>query len=292
MNPRHGFKRLYCLETVSINPLMQDPIKKRSLARYLAVYGCFSTGMIYAAIGVIAILSFLKIRDGGADESSLLAILNENAFGKFFFWVIVLGTACYIVWRIFETITDPYAYGRDAKGIARRAGIAMSTIPDALIVFTAVQILAGIGDIQLDGRPVGQREMVDSLLQKEGGDWMIIGIGIVVCFTAIVQFWYGITKGYKERLDIARFSRRFKNAIHFLAWVGYFARGIIVGIIGAFFLKAGFSGSGKHVVNTDKAFDYIGDHIGHIYFILVAIGTICYGLFMFGHGVVYDADKD
>jgi hypothetical protein len=280
------------LKPVTVTSIMQDPIKKTSFVRYLAVYGCFSTGIIYVAIGAIAILSFLKIRDGGADESSLLAILNENALGKFFFWVIVLGTACYIVWRIFETIADPYGYGRDIKGIGKRVGVAMSTIPDALIVFTAAQVLAGTGDIQLDGRPVGQREMVDSVLQKEGGDSMIIGIGVAICMTAIVQFWYGITKGYKERLDIARFSRRFKKAIHFLAWAGYFARGIVVGIIGAFFLKAGFSGSAKHIVNTDKAFDYIGDHIGHIYFILVAIGTICYGLFMFGHGVVYDADKD
>ena len=271
---------------------MPDPIKKYSFVRYLAVYGCFSTGIIYAGIGVIAILSFLKVRDGGADESSLLAILNSHAIGKFFFWMIFLGTACYIVWRIFETITDPYGYGRDATGIAKRAGIAMSTIPDALIVFTAVQILAGTGHIRLDGRPLEQREMVGSLLQKDGGDWMVVGIGIAVCITAIAQFWYGITKGYKERLDIGHFSRKFKNAIHFLAWAGYFARGIIVGIIGVFFLKAGFSGFAEHIVNTDKAFDYIGDHVGHVYFILVAIGTICYGLFMFGHGVVYDADKD
>jgi hypothetical protein len=45
-------------------------------------------------------------------------------------------------------------------------------------------------------------------------------------------------------------------------------------------------------VNTDKAFDFIGDQVGHVYFILVAVGTIFYGLFMFALGITYDADND
>jgi hypothetical protein len=46
------------------------------------------------------------------------------------------------------------------------------------------------------------------------------------------------------------------------------------------------------LVNTDKAFYFIGDDVGHAYFIIVAIGTICYGLFMFSFGVYYDSGKD
>jgi len=47
-----------------------------------------------------------------------------------------------------------------------------------------------------------------------------------------------------------------------------------------------------YIVNTNKAFDFIGDHVGHVYFILVAIATICYGVFMFAQGIAYDTDKD
>lgn len=58
--------------------------KKRTFIHFLPVYGCIATGIIYAAIGVIAILSFLKIRHGGADESSMMAILN-----------VAVATICY-----------------------------------------------------------------------------------------------------------------------------------------------------------------------------------------------------
>jgi hypothetical protein len=265
--------------------------KKRTIIHYLPVYGCMATGIIYAAIGVIAILSFLKVRHGGADEGSMMAILNDYVIGKIFIWVILLGTVCYIIWRFYETIKDPYGYGKDMKGLAKRTGIALSTIADILIVYAAIRVLLGASNLQPDGQPIEERQMVNDLLQQ-GSSWLVICLGLGYLITAIIQFFYGITRGYKERVNIKQLSGPFRNTIHVLAWAGYFARGIILGIIGFFLVKAGIVKDATHVVNTDKAFDFIGDHIGHVYFILVAAATICYGLFMFVQGIKYDTDRD
>jgi hypothetical protein len=271
---------------------MQSRQKKRFYIRYLPIFGCVSTGIIYVGIGVIAILSFLKIKNGGADESSMLAFLENFLIGKFIIWIILLGSFCYIAWRIYESVKDPYGYGKEAKGIATRTGIALSTVADAFIAYSAIQVLLGGGNIQEDGQPEEQREMASLLLQANYGDILIISIGGVIFVTAIVQFMYGITRGYSERLDIAYFSSGLKSLIHFLAWAGYFARGIVLGIVGFYFIKAGILEEAQYIVNTDKAFDFIGDHIGHLYFIIVAVGTICYGLFMFVLGITYDTDED
>src|SRR4051812_38446797 len=117
---------------------MTNMKKKWTIIHYLPVYGCIATGIIYAAIGVIAILSFLKIRHGGADESSMMAILAEYVIGKIIILIILLGTVCYIIWRFYETITDPYDYGKHIKGLIRRTGIALSTLADILIVYAAL----------------------------------------------------------------------------------------------------------------------------------------------------------
>ena len=271
---------------------MPDKRSIKSFVKYLPVYGCFSTGLIYVGVGVIAILSYLQIKKGGADESSLLAFLHESFMGKIIFWAILLGTLCYVTWRIFESIKDPYGYGNSVKGMALRTGIAMSTIPDALITLTGIQVLLGAGNIHTDGRPVELREMVASILERSSGNVLVILIGVIVCVSGVVQFFYGISRGYKERLDIAHFSADFKWLTHFLAWIGYLSRGIILSIIGFFFAKAGIVRSSEYVVNTDKAFDFIGDNVGHLFFILVAIGTIGYGLFMFILGWFYDPDRD
>lgn len=265
---------------------------KYSFFQYLPIYGCISTGLSYTGVGTIALLSFFKVRKGGADESSMLAILNNVIVGKVLLWIIMVGTICYIVWRVFEAVTDPYGYGKNLGGLGKRFGIALSTVADALIVYAAVKVLLGIGNIQQTGEPYEEREFVSKLLAESWGASVVTSMGVVVLVVAIVQLVYGVNGGYKERLDIDNYSKAGKTVIHFLAWIGYCSRGIIVGITGFFLLKAAFTGQSEYVVNTDKAFDFIGDEIGYLWFILVALGTVCYGIFMIIHGIAYDQDKD
>ena len=265
---------------------------KEKFVHYLPLYGSISTGLIYLSIGVIAILSFLRLKDGGADESSLLAFLNDFFFGKILIGIIILGMAAFVFWRIFEAIKDPYLYGSKWKGVSRRIGIGLSSIADAFIAFAAVRILLNIGNVEEDGEPREQRETVAGLLSEDWGQTLILALGVIIAVTALIQFWYGVTQGYRERLDIAHFNKEKKQLIHLFAWMGYAARGIILGIIGFFLLKAGYLEEPGHVVNTDKAFDFLGDHVGNLPFVLVAMGTICYGLFMFAMGVTYDVDND
>lgn len=265
---------------------------KRTFFQYLPIYGCISTGLSYIGVGTIAVLSFLKVREGGADESSMLAIINEVIIGKILLWIIMVGAACYIVWRVFEAVTDPYGYGKDFGGLGKRSGIALSTFADVLIVYAAIKVLLGIGDIRQSGEPYEEREFVSNVLTESWGASAVTAMGVVVLVAAVVQFVYGVTRGYRERLNIHHYSKAGKAIIHFLAWVGYCSRGIIVGITAFFLLKAAFTGESEYVVNTDKAFDFIGDEVGHVYFILVAVGTVCYGIFMVIHGIAYDQDKD
>ncbi len=265
--------------------------RRKKIVHYLPVYGTASTGLIYLSIGVIAVLSFLRMKQGGADEGSLLAFLNDYFWGVIVIWVILLGMVSYVIWRIYEAVNDPYGYGRELQGFGRRAGIALSSIADAFIAYAGIRVLLGIGNLREDGQPYEERQRVESILQENWGDWLIIGLGIIICITAVVQFIYGVTRGYKERLGIAHFNKEKQELIHFFAWTGYTARGIILGIIGFFFIKAGFLEEAKHVVNTDKAFDFLGDHVGYLPFILVAIGTICYGLFMFALSITYEVTQ-
>jgi hypothetical protein len=266
--------------------------RKKSFIHYFPVYGCISNGLIYTTVGVIALLSFFKVRDGGADESSMLALINDYVVGKVFIWVILTGTLCYVIWRFYEAVTDPYEYGTRSSGMVKRISICLSTIADVMIAYTAVRVLLGTGQIMLNGEPREEQETVASLLREPWGSGTIIAIGLLIIITAATQLIYGVTKGYRERIDMDHFSKPVKILTHILAWSGYIARGIILGIIGFFLMKSGITENAKVVVNTDKAFDFIGDHVGHLYFILVALGTICYGIFMFILGVAYDIDKD
>jgi hypothetical protein len=264
--------------------------KRKAFIHYLPEFGSMATGTLYLGIGIIALLSFFKVRKGGADESSMMMVLNDFVIGKILIVLILAGTACYVAWRIYEVITDPYRYGRSWKGVAKRAGIALSTTTDALVLIAGVRVLLGIGEIQSDGQPVEERAMTGSLLDG-GNEWVVILLGLAILATAVVQLIYGFTRGYRERVDEHDFKGPLKTIFHLLGLYGYGARGLLLGVIGFFFLKAGLLRDAEVVVNTDKAFDFIGDNAGHAAFIIVAAGTIAYGCFMFALGFTYKAKK-
>jgi hypothetical protein len=272
--------------------MVKSLVRRKHIIHYFPLYGCVSTALIYIAVGVIAILSFLKIRHGGADESSMLAIINDFVIGKIVIVIILAGLLCYVIWRFYEAFSDPYGYGRTISGITRRVGICLSTIVDIMIAFTAIRVLIGNNHIMVDGQPREEQEMVEALLDDTWGSTVVFSFGVIVVAVAALQLWYGITKGYKERIDLEHFNKSIQTITHILAWIGYIARGVILGIIGFFLIKSGATADARVVVNTDKAFDFIGDHVGHFYFIATAIGTICYGLFMVMMGIAYDIDKD
>jgi hypothetical protein len=132
--------------------------------------------------------------------------------------------------------------------------------------------------------------MVESMLEH-GWSVAIVLAGVVTVITALVQIGYAVLKGYVERMHFNRLKPWQQQAVHALAWIGHFARGAILSIVGISFIRAVVTKDATFVVNTDKAFDFIGDNIGHAAFIAVAVGTIFYGLFMFLFGAYYNTAK-
>jgi hypothetical protein len=261
--------------------------KKTKLLRILTLVGCFSTGVIYSSIGAIAILSFLKLKKGGADESSFFVLLNGFAAGRILNWLIIAGALCFIIWRFYEALKDPYHVGKDTKAILLRTGTAFSSAADAFIVLSVLRAIFDQRKAPVTGEPIQQRDLVAHLLQFNWGHIAVMIIGVVVLVTAAVLVLYGLSKSFTEAIRADDFSKKQKRALHAVAYAGYFSRGVILLITGFFFVKAAFKNNSTYIVNTDKAFDFIGDDIGHPWFIVIAMGTILYGVYMFILGLHY-----
>lgn len=256
----------------------------------MTLVGCFSTGIIYGSIGVIAVLSFLKLKNGGADESSFFVLLSGFALGRIINWVVITGALSFIVWRFYEAFADPHKLGRDANAILVRTGAAFSSGADAFIALSALQAMFSGQKPPASGEPTRQRSMVADLLETEWGRTVVIAVALAVLATAAVLAFYGLSKRFTEAINAGDFTKGQSYAVHGIAYAGYLSRGVILGVTGFFYLKAALKHNSSYVVNTDKAFDFIGDNIGAVAFLLVAAGTVCYGLYMFVLGLHYDVD--
>lgn len=257
----------------------------------MARFGCMATAVVYILLGLFALLSLLRLKEGGADEASVLKFFEDVQLGKVVISLILLGMLAYMVWRFYEAIKDPYQYGSRGKGVTIRLLTAFSAISDGLIAWPAIESLIGMNPATKSGNPEAQRESINSLMQHPVGVWAVVIIGSITLVTAIVQFVYVFKEAYEERIDFHQLSPVKRTIITSVGYAGHIARGIILGIIGFFMLKAAITQNGQFVVNTDKAFDFLGDEIGKPVFAAIAFGTICYGFFMIAMGYYYDFRK-
>jgi hypothetical protein len=261
---------------------------KTKVLKILTLVGCVSTGIIYSAIGIIALLSFLRLKKGGADESSFFVLLNGFIAGRILNWLIIFGALCFIIWRFYEAIKDPHRVGKDTNGILLRTGTACSSAADAFIVLSALRAIFDQHKAPLTGEPTQQKHMVGYLLHFNWGQAAVMLIGVIILVTAVVLVLYGLSRRFTEAIRADHFNKKQKSIVHAIAYAGYFSRGVILLIIGFFFVKSAIKNNSRYIVNTDKAFDFIGDHVGHPWFILIAFGTVLYGVYMFVLGLNYD----
>lgn len=256
----------------------------------LARFGCFSIGFVYALIGTIAILSLLRIGEAAADEDRIVLWLLDFQLGIILIYIIAAGLFAWVIWRFFEAITDPYEFGTDKSGILQRIGVALSSLGYGLMAYSAIEIMNGNGG----GDPEAEQQLfIARIFEWPAGRWLIVVAGLITIGAGIVQVKYVYDGAYKKRLDIDRLSSSTRKVIHILAWSGFIARGIILSVLGYFFIKAGVNENPFEVGDTDTAFDFIGGGIiGDSSFFLVALGTIAYGILMVIMVFFYQFEKE
>jgi hypothetical protein len=240
---------------------------------------------------VIALLSLMGLKDGGADEDSLLELLNSVIVGKILLWLILLGILCYMIWRVFEAITDPLGFGTTFKGISRRLGIVCAAAAYGVVAWSGIQAMIGMED-DAEGFEE-QRHFIADILTWSGGAWIVGIAGVMVGITGLLEFRYVLKGDHKPQLDIEHLSKTKRFVVQALAWAGHLARAIILSIIGYSLVRGAVFSDAEETVNTDKAFNFIGESmLGHPLFVLVALGTICYGIYMMVYGAYLRFDKN
>ena len=252
--------------------------------RKLVRLGFASKGFIYVLIGVLAILPIIGMGQGGGSGGQKHAIiwLMEQPFGIVLVALVALGLLFYAFWRITRAFSNNPRY-EGLKGVVKRIGMGISGVLYGGFAFYAgylvFQAINGGG-----GSSSGNQKMeaIQMLMEKSWGRILLIIIGVILIGRSIYYVYIAVTGKYKERVQGYGLEEKYADYLIKSGMLGFIARGIVFTIIGFFVIRAVIQHDPDSASNgIGEAFQFLQSTGGNILLIVIALGFICYGIFMF-----------
>ncbi len=247
-----------------------------------AKVGLTAKGIVYCLIGVLAFMAAFEIGSSSgnnADKTGAFQFILDASYGKILLGLVALGLLCYTIWRFIQAIKDTQHKGSDAKGIAVRLRYAYSGLVYGVLAFYAAKLVLGNGG---GGGGDSRQTLVRELLQQPFGQWLVGIVAVGTALAGLYQIYVGVSGKYKEKIQKAGLKHEAEEMMIRAGKAGYIARGIVWVIIGWLFLKAAMNSNPQQAGGSESAFKFLEDSSYGSYLLgAVALGLICYGIFMF-----------
>ncbi|UZO80836.1 DUF1206 domain-containing protein [Aquimarina sp. ERC-38] len=236
--------------------------------------GYVAKGVVYTITGALALMTALNVGGQKAGKLQVIDFLEKQSFGKIILGILGLGLVCYAVWRFIQAFQDPEDIGTDLKAMIKRFSFGLSGLFYlGLGIYSIVEIFekTSSGGSNSSSVPYEYRSYL----------FIIIGIGLAI--KGIYQFIKAYKGDFLDKFSLKSMSsRKRRRSIKTVAYLGLCARGVVVGIVAYFFIKAGMNSSSGSVGGTSEAFSFIQQNTtGSWLYILVTAGLTCYGIYMF-----------
>ncbi len=235
--------------------------------------GFIAKGVVYAVIGIYAL--GLALGYGGAflgSEDTPKAV-QRQPFGDVLLVLLGVGLACHAVWRLvsaFEKIPGK-------KSALKRAGKRVASLGSALIAgflaLTAFQHLAG--------RSSSRGSWVQRVLRHDGGDWVILAIGVGFIGAGGYQFYRAFTRKFRKDLETHEMSDTGRTWLLRISRFGIAVRGVVFLVVGWLFVQTGLHASSHKATGMGAALREIMQQTWGTWLLgIAAAGMLAYALFM------------
>ena len=245
---------------------------KASIIKF-ARTGFFTKGFVYFLIGTLTTMSAFRLGGENADRQKVFETIYQQPFGRILLGLTALGLLAYAAWRLYEAIKNP----ADKKTISR-LGYAGSGL-----LYGSFAVSAGrFALTSSSGSGGSTQSAIAEALQQPFGKIIVAIVALGTLGKAIYQLY----RAFTGKLGDEVYPDKDKEKIVRRAGVmGFAARGVVLGIIGYFLVRAAFYENSGEATDTEGAFAYIENGFGPWLLGVVAFGLICYGVFMMMKGM-------
>jgi hypothetical protein len=181
----------------------------------------------------------------------------------------------YAAWRL---VSAAMPGGSDAKAWAHRIGYGVSAIIYTTFAISAIRLAADRSS-STDGNSTAT-DLSSRVMEASGGRFLIGLVGVIVMGVGAYRIGKGVKLDVNDELDLsgmnpdrARWTRR-------LGAVGEIGRGIGIGLVGFFLLRAALTYDAAEATGLDGALRRTASESwGVVLVALVGIGFAAYGVF-------------
>ena len=250
---------------------------KREWVPALARVGLLAKGVSFGIVGGLAVA--LAAGEGGKATSreGALATISDETGGKILLVLLALGFAAYALWRF----SEPFLEDGDDDGVkkyAKWAGWIGRGLIYAGLTYGTVELLTGAGANQSQNAKA--HKAAAELLSWPAGTWLVAIAGACIAGAGLYNGYRGVARKFKDKWNTGEMSSAALKWGTRVGVVGLLARMVVLGLIGAFLIKAAVEYDPKEAIGLDGALQkLIHQSYGPWLLGLTAAGLVAYGLF-------------
>ncbi|MBN8235887.1 DUF1206 domain-containing protein [Halobacillus kuroshimensis] len=250
--------------------------------RRLARFGFMAKGTVYMLIGLLTFMAVIGVGGGKTTGTSgMFRTVAQVAFGEILLWGVAIGLLGYIIWRLIEAVLDPANKGSDAKGIITRIGYVVAAVIYGGIAYNAVKIAVNAGS---SGGST-EKTMSAQLLSQPFGQWLVGTIGIITIGYAVYEFYQGSTGRFMKSFNHGDMDKHRRKVAETSGRFGLSARGVVLGLIGFFFIRTAVTSNPDQAKGMDGALSEISQQpFGQVLLGIAGLGLMLYGIYQIVRG--------
>ena len=239
-------------------------------------FGLVVYGMVYLVFAWLGIQLAMGDQEGKATTKGAVAQLAEQPFGTFMIVLVAVGMFLLVLWRLFDLFLGHHE-DDGADLWKHRASDLLKAILYGSVCWAAISVLMGSG-----GGGSGAKDFSATILGLPGGQVWLTLIGLAIIVYGGNQIYLAWNEKHQKKLATEGTSGEAGKAYMLFGKIGYIAKGIAVGLVGALFVYAAFTQDPQKSGSTDKALHKVLQQpFGPWLLVALSLGIACYGLFQF-----------
>lgn len=230
--------------------------------------------------GVLGLLTFyVAFSAASAEQVTKKSVYQEilySPFGSISLSAVVIGLACYVVWRFVQAVSNTDKLKMDnVKDIYMRIFYFFSAIAYTFATYAAVKVLLGSPDDDDEKK----QQIGNSILQEDWGIVLVGAIGCLILVFSVVQFKHALKADFMDKF-VSDVSSTETTLIKLVGRIGFAGRGIVYAMAGGFFIHAAATQDSDKAGGLAKALvTLLQQPFGPWMVGLVGCGMVGFGLF-------------